>query len=89
MSSTAVTSDSPLIRCAAQSAEILLAGHPPDLLGVGLEEDLEEPAAEAVDDPVLEARSGRIGRSLAPEIAEQDAAADSNDAELAQGVRPA
>ena len=32
----------PLIRCAAQSAEIVVRRHPPDLLGVGLEEDLEE-----------------------------------------------
>ena len=31
-----------LIRCAAQSAEIVVGRHPPDLLGVRLEEDLEE-----------------------------------------------
>src|SRR5271169_5076333 len=31
-----------------------LAGHSPDLLGVGLEENLEEPSAELVDDPVFE-----------------------------------
>ena len=48
----------PLIRCAAQSAEMLAGRHPPELLGVGLEEDLEEQPAEAVDDPVLEAPLG-------------------------------
>src|SRR5216684_2285165 len=33
----------------------LLAGHAPHLLGVGLEEDLEEPPAELGDHPILEA----------------------------------
>ena len=32
----------------------LLAAHPPDLFGVGLEEDVEEAFAELVADPVLE-----------------------------------
>ena len=55
---TALTRLRSLIRWAAQSAEIVVGGHPPDLLGVGLEEDLEELAAEPIDDPVLDASLG-------------------------------
>ncbi len=35
----------------------LVAGNAPDLFGVGLEEDLEEPLAEAVGDPLGEGQS--------------------------------
>ena len=50
-----------------------LAGrHAPDLLGVGLEEDLEEHAAEPIDDPVLEASLGPDRLQSGLEVAEQD-----------------
>ncbi len=60
-------------------------GHPPDLLGVGLEEDVEEGPAEAVDDPVFEAPLGldRLGAGL--QVAGEDPGRGDR-AELLQGV---
>ena len=68
----AVASDRPLIRCAAHCAPDLGARNAPDLLGVGLEEDLEQPPAEPVGDPVLEAVFGRVGTIAPPQVADED-----------------
>ena len=46
--------------------------HPPDLFGVRLEEDLEEHAAEAVDDPVLDAPLGLDRRELRLDVGRAD-----------------
>ena len=46
--------------------------HPPDLLGVRLEEDLEELAAEAVDDPILDAPLGLDRGQPGLEVARHD-----------------
>ena len=62
-----------------------VGGHPPDLLGVGLEEDLEEDAAEAVDDPVLEAPLGPDRPQPRLDVARQDAGR-AHRAELPEGV---
>ena len=47
----------PLIRCAPHSALISVAGHAPDLLGVGLEERVVQFPAEPVDEELLEGAS--------------------------------
>ncbi len=60
-------------------------GHAPDLLGVRLEEDLEQHAAEAVDDPVLEALLGADRPHPRLEIAE-DHERRSPDPEVPEGV---
>ena len=72
------------MRCAAQSAEI--SEHdPPDLLRVGLEEDLVQPAAELVDDPVLQA--ARVRALGEPRTGEGEHAADGfHGTELGQGL---
>ena len=82
---TALVRLRPLIRWAAQSAEIVAGGHAPDLLGVGLEEDLEELAAEPIDDPVLEGPLGPDRPQAGLEVAQQDAGG-ANGAELPEGV---
>ena len=43
----------------------LVAGHAPHLLGVGLEEDLEQPLAELVAHPFVEGARDAIGKALA------------------------
>ena len=60
----------------------IVAVHAPDLFGVGLEEDLEQAAAEVVDHPLLEADDVAIGAGLRPGIG-QDAAQRLDRAELA------
>ena len=62
---TAPTRFRSLIRCAAQSAEIVVRRHAPDLLGVGLEEDLEEPRPKRLTTQSSKLRSGLIGRAWA------------------------
>ena len=59
--------------------------HPPDLLGVGLEEDLEQPPAEAVADPVFERPSGVDGKEPGVEVA-GDAAGRLDRAEIGEGL---
>ncbi len=81
----AVASDRPLMRCAAQSAEISAAAHAPDLLGIGLEEDAEETGAELVRHPFLEIAGVRDGEEAALEIGEH-ARHGLEDAELHQRV---
>ena len=67
----ALKKDRPLMRWAAQSARISSRGHAPDLLGVGLEELVEEPAAEAVHDPLLERVLLALGRDPRPQVGEE------------------
>ena len=62
-----------------------VGGHPPDFLGVRLEEDLEKLAAEPVDDPVLEAPLGLDRREPGLDVAGQDAA-ERTKPELPEGV---
>jgi hypothetical protein len=61
-----------LMRWRAQSA-LISPRHAPDLLGVALEEDLEEPAPEAVRDPLLEGALLAVGEQLGPQPARSDA----------------
>ena len=88
-------SERPRIRCAAHSARISEVGHSPDLLGVGAEEELEQPPAEALRDPVLEGLGlgpraqarGRVGGPAAGDLGRADLADDV--AERAAGSRSA
>src|SRR5262249_61761901 len=48
------------------------AGHAPHLLRVCLEEDAEEPAAEAVSHPLLERQLARVGQDLPAQVAGED-----------------
>src|SRR5688572_23313890 len=61
----------------------LPAAHAPDLLGVGLEEDIEEPRAELVTYPVLE-RAWIPDRPYSGLHVGEEAARRLDDAELAQ-----
>ncbi len=65
--------DRPLIRCAAHSARISVVGHAPHLLGVGLEEEVEQPLAEAVGDPLLEVVLPALGLDQRPQVGEAGA----------------
>ena len=63
----------------------LLAGHPPDLLGVGLEEDVEQAPAEPVADPLCEVRRMPVRQRHRFQV-RQDAERRLQHAELAQRV---
>ena len=60
-----------LIRWAAQSARISDVGHAPDLLRVRLEELVEEPAPEAVGDPLLVGVLLALRLDRRPEVGEE------------------
>ena len=62
-------------------------GHAPHLLGVGHEEVLVEPLAEAVGDPLLEVVLATVGRDRGPQVGEQ-AARELDRAELLDDVLP-
>ena len=62
--------------------------HAPDLLGVGLEEEVEEALAEAVGDPLLEGVLAALRLDLRPEVGEH-AARQLDRAELLDHVRAA
>ena len=79
--------DRPLMRCAAHSARTSVAGHAPHLLGVGHEEVLVEPLAEAVGDPLLEVVLAALGRDRGPQVGQQ-AARELDRAELLDDVLP-
>ena len=63
----------------------LLAGHPPYLLGVGLEEDVEQAPAEPVADPLCEIRRMPVRQRHRFQV-RQDAERRLQHAELAQRV---
>ncbi len=77
-----------MIRWAAHSARISEVGHAPHLLGVGLEEEVEQALAEAVGHPLLEGVLAALGLDLRPHVG-QERARQLDRAELLDHVRPA